>query len=121
VFISHRRAEQADADRLVDRLGGRWRVVTHAVSPAAAETWQQACRRLLGDADAVVCIVGDDTAASPNVEWELKTAIELGRPVIPVRAQGSATPDLPTPLTGPLIEDDDLPARLDEVALERAG
>ncbi len=124
VFISHRRTEQREAEALVERLRGRWRVVTHAVDPAAARTWQADCRRHIADSDAVVCIVGPDTALSPNVDWELETAFALGRPVIAVSAADAGSPRLPAPLAARgagLHELHELPERLDEVALERAG
>jgi hypothetical protein len=124
VFVSYRYPEHGDAQRLRARLGERWEVLTHAVTPEAAATWQAECRRLIMEADAVVCIVGDGTAGSPNVEWELETAIALGRPVLAVRAQSATAPALPAPLAargGTLFAPDALPRRLDEVALERAG
>ena len=124
VFLSHRRGEKDDADALTKQLQGRWEVVTHAVDPAAAATWQADCRRLIAAADAVVCIVGPDTALSPNVDWELETALLLGRPVIAARAAAAPAPRLPAPLAARgarLHEPRELPERLDEVALEHAG
>lgn len=124
VFISHRRSEQRDADALIDRLSGRWRVLTHAVDPEAADTWQAECSRMIGESDAVVCVVGPRTALSPNVDWELETAAALGRPVIAVRGADAGTPDLPAPLAARgarLREAHELRALLDEVAFERAG
>ena len=99
-------------------------MVTHAVEPQAAGTWQHECERLIRQADAVVCIVGDTTAGSPNVEWELEQALRHGAPVLAVRAPAAPAPALPAPLAArraPLLEPDDLPARLDEVVLERTG
>jgi hypothetical protein len=124
LFISHRFAEQPDADRLRQQLGSRWRILTHAVSREAAATWQEECRQLIQRADAVVCIVGDRTAESPNVDWELETALASGTEVIPVRAERSVAPALPASLVARrsgLLEAGDLPARLDEVAFERTG
>jgi hypothetical protein len=121
VFVSHRRPEQADADRLAERLGPAWRILAHPVVATAADTWQADCRRLIGEADALICIVGDGTADSPNVTWELQTALALGRPVLALRAEAAAAPALPSPLRGPLVEPADLPGRLDAVTLSRAG
>lgn len=124
VFVSHRRPEQADADRLGKRLGARWRLLSHPVARAASETWQHECRRLIETADAVVCIVGDTTAASPNVDWELETARRAGRPVIAMRSPHAAAPVLPAALAASgeaLIEPGDVDTRLEEAVLERAG
>jgi nucleoside 2-deoxyribosyltransferase len=124
VFLSHRLADQADADRLRGRLDGPWTVLTHTVSPAAAATWQDECRRLIDETDVVICIVGDTTAASPNVAWEIETALARGTPVIAVRAERSMAPSLPAPLEARgymLVDPKDAETRLDEVALERAG
>jgi hypothetical protein len=124
VFVSYRYPEHSDAQRLRERFGARWEMLTHAVKPDASATWKAECRRLIAEADAVVCIVGDGTAASPNIEWELETAIAFGRPVLAVRAEPAAAPALPAPLAArgsALIAPEDLPRRLDEVALERAG
>jgi TIR domain len=124
VFLSYRYPEREDAWRLRDRLGPSWEVLTHAVKPDASETWQGECRRLIAGADAVVCIVGSGTAESPNVDWELETAIALGRPVLAMRGEGAAAPALPAPLAARgdgLLEPESLSRQLDEVALERAG
>jgi TIR domain len=121
VFLSHRRTEQADAEAIARRLGDRWRIVTLPVRPAA---WQDAYRELVSRADAVVCIVGERTAESPNVGWELETALELGRPLLAVRSAAAPAPRLPAPLAArriPLIEADDVAARLAEAVYERAG
>ena len=124
MFLSHRFAEQAEADRLAAQLRPRWTVVTHAVTPEAATTWQRDCRPLIGRADAVVCIVGDRTAESTNIDWEIETALARGVPVIAVRSPEAIAPALPAPLAARgsrLLETIELPTRLDEVALERAG
>jgi hypothetical protein len=124
LFISHRFPEQGYADQLERTLEPGWTVRTHAVSPDAAGTWRDDCRLLIQGADAVLCIVGDTTADSPNVDWELETAMTGGAPVLAVRAPGSVAPRLPAPLAARrarLLEPEELPARLDEVALERAG
>jgi hypothetical protein len=121
VFVSYRHADSAMAEWLKRELEPRWTVLTHAASPERATTWQDECLRLIGDADAMICVVGDTTAASPNVDWEIATALARGTPVLPLRADGSVGPALPRPLTGQaLLEPQELAARLDEVALERA-
>lgn len=124
LFISYRRAEQDDADELRRDLAGRIRVTSHTVTPAAAATWREECQRLIRSADAVVCIVGDQTAESPNVDWELETAFRIDRPVLAVRAGESVDPELPEPLADhrcSLLEPDDLRLRLEALAYERAG
>jgi hypothetical protein len=124
VFVSHRHHEQDDADHLRARLGGRWRVVSHPVTADAAEIWQSTCRRLIGESDAVVCIVGDRTAESPNIEWELERAGELGRPLFAMRARAAAAPALPRALATrgmTLLEPDELEARLRILVPERVG
>jgi nucleoside 2-deoxyribosyltransferase len=124
VFLSHRYPERDDARWLRERLGAEWRVLTHAVTPEAAETWRAECRRLITEADAIVCIVGTSTAESPNVAWELKTALAVGRPVIAASSASAESPELPAPLAArgtPLLALEDVPRRLEEVALERAG
>jgi hypothetical protein len=122
IFLSYRRAEEPDADALRARIGER-RLVSHSASPGAAATWQDECRELLRTASAVVCIVGNGTALSPNVEWELETALGLGLPVVGVRSAASPSPPLPAPLAArglDLVELEDAAERLDEVAYERA-
>ena len=120
VFVSYRHPDSAAAERLRSELEPEWRVITHAVSPERAATWQDECMRLIGDADAMICVVGDTTAASPNVDWEIETALARGIRVLPFRAERSVEPALPRALAGQrLLELAELAARLDEVALER--
>lgn len=124
VFVSHRATEQADADRLREGLEPHWAVVTHPISPEGATTWREECRRLIASADAVIVIIGDRTAESPNVGWELQTALERGMPVLAVRAEHADAPPLPGPVVArvrELLEPEDLLTRLGEVSLERAG
>jgi hypothetical protein len=121
VFLSYRRTEQPDADAIARRLGDRWRIVTLPTKPDA---WQDEYHDLVREAVAVVCIVGEHTADSPHVDWELETAFELGRPVIAARSPGSPAPRMPAPLAArgsTPIETDDVAARLAEVAYERTG
>ena len=121
VFVSYRHADSAMAERLKRELEPRWTVLTHAASPERAVTWQEECSRLICEADAMICVVGDTTAASPNVDWEIETALARATPVLPLRADGSVEPTVPAPLAGrKLLEPQEVAARLDEVALERA-
>lgn len=124
IFVSTRRTEQPDLAMLEERLGARWEILTHAVSPAAEATWRDECRRLIGAADAVVCIVGDATAASPNVDWELETALLMNRPVVAMRSPRARDPRLPAPLAAAghtLVEAGAIARRLEALLYERAG
>jgi hypothetical protein len=121
VFLSYRWTERPDADAIARRLGNRWRIVT---LPNKPDAWQDEYRELVREADAVVCIVGEHTADSPHVDWELETAFEFGRPAIPVRSPGAPAPRMPAPLAArgsALIEPDEVATRLAEVAYERTG
>ena len=98
VFVSSRTTEKADVEGLEAALGQRWALLRHAVTPAAEASWRNECRRLIEAADVVVCVVGETTAESPNVEWELEVALAIGRPVVAVRASAAVAPRLPQPI-----------------------
>jgi MTH538 TIR-like domain (DUF1863) len=123
VFVSMRQTEQPDLAIVEAELGERWELLTHAVSPAAEATWRDECRRLIGTADAVVCIVGDETAESPNVDWELEIALSASVPVVAMRSPRARDPRLPAPLavTGhPLVDPEAVAQRLEALVYERA-
>lgn len=46
----------------------------------------------------VMCLVSADTYTSDWVSWELKTAIELGKPIIPMAVKGLQQATLPAPI-----------------------
>jgi hypothetical protein len=123
VFLSFRSPETEDAAQIRALLEPRWTVLTHPVSRAARDTWRRDCERMIGEADAMICIVGEHTAESENVDWELQQALERRRiPVIAVRAQKRDAPMLPERLGGAeVLERAALPGRLDEVSLERTA
>jgi hypothetical protein len=107
LFFSNRNKDQKKVDELQSVLRKRMPQVPFSdVSkdlPQSTE-WEELALPLLKSCDAVVCVIGKDTKESEPVEWEVRQAQELGKPLFAARLH----PDCEMPLCEELgIEVDD--------------
>jgi hypothetical protein len=124
VFISYRHDDAAaarDLERASNALEGVELCTLPSDATAGPRDWRESCRRLIGAADALVCLAGPTTSESPNVAWELEEATRCGIPILLV---GPSARDLARAHAGrpELDAIDDAPpeqilARLKELAL----
>ncbi len=92
-------------------------------SEEAAYLKRVICEKIKG-CSVVVCLIGNGTAWRGWVEWELETALKLGKGVCGVRLKGShgRTPDLLTQVAAPIAgwELDEIVAAIECAAAKRS-
>jgi hypothetical protein len=109
LFLSFMSRDREDANRLRRRLEQTrdgWRVDVYPRKRVSPEAWQKGVKGLIEFADAVVCLIGDETAASENVKWEIETALSYEKRVVPVSLGSFPVKSLPAPLRDrrPIVE-----------------
>lgn len=106
IFISHVHEDDAllpDLKQLIERagMGVRDSSIT-SDKPNEAENEQYIKREILAPriewASTMVVLITHDTAQSPYVNWEIKHAVQLGKRVVGVFAQGATDADIPEEL-----------------------
>lgn len=60
--------------------------IDHSLQNAVPSGWTEAARRLIGQADFVIVLCGDQTHQATGVETELQIAKELNKPYALIRA-----------------------------------
>jgi len=80
-FVSCRWRDEPHKARLeqqVDRESWELRTYTRL----GDEDWRAGCERMIRDSDAVICLVGDGAGESQGIDWEIRTALELRKPLV---------------------------------------
>lgn len=107
IFVSH---QHNDADRIKDlqNLIGKYgismrdssiyekKLKNHATNEQYIK--QQLIKPQIQWAGTVVVLIGKDTAKSDYVNWEIKTAAEMGKRIVGVYLQGAKEEDIPQEL-----------------------
>lgn len=85
IFISYSRADAAFADEIFVGLQtlGYMPHIDHA-SIAVADDWQARLRALISEAETIVFVISPDSLMSDTCAWELRTAVELSKRLVPV-------------------------------------
>ncbi len=89
LFFSNRSVDQSNVDRLKSRLQNLLpNLPFDDVSSVVPfdEDWKTPARSLLDTCDALICVVGPETHLSEPVEWEIRVAHELKKPLIVTRS-----------------------------------
>ena len=102
IFVSYRTDDAPAREELERGVTQRWkeRWSFKAVAQdgredesASTETsWRDECEALIKDSVAVVCLVGNTTAESQNIEWEIQTAIASQKPILAIRIGSDPKP-----------------------------
>lgn len=69
--------------------------IDYSVKEPFDEKWKTHCRERIARSDVLVVMIGEDTHSRPAVNWEIKTAYELGIPVVGVRIYKDANHKIP--------------------------
>lgn len=101
VFISHHHKDDASVDGLTDMLSGKSYKLRNSsirVKPDNQErldqkkisdrTIERLLRMKMRWASQVIVVIGKETHARPWVEWEIRAAHQLGKPIIGVYENG---------------------------------
>lgn len=86
VFVSYRRADSAAADAVLARLEAEgYGVWLDRSDIEGGKRWRIAIEQALQDCDAVVFMISQAALQSDEVYKELVRALELGKPIVPLR------------------------------------
>jgi hypothetical protein len=95
------RAELAEA--LARRHGGRWQLDVFPTDGRWDADWRFECEHRIRACDAMIVLVGEGTADSAPVDWEVRTALAFARPVLALRIEDGDHP-LPRALVEANVE-----------------
>jgi hypothetical protein len=70
----------------------------YSVKEPFDEKWKSQCKERISQTSAVICMIGENTAERPAVNWELEEAYKQGKKVIGVRIYRDQNHPIPEPL-----------------------
>ena len=88
VFISFHVDDEAQVDLLRSQAKNEnydLEFRDYSVKEPFDEKWRTNCKQRIAQTSAVVCMIGENTAERPAVNWELEEAYRQGKKVIGVR------------------------------------
>lgn len=101
VFVSHHHKDDASVDGLADMLSGKNYKLRNSSIRAKPENQDRLNKKTVSDktiarllrmkmrwASQIIVIIGKETHSRPWVEWEIKAAHQLGKPIIGVYENG---------------------------------
>lgn len=94
LFLSFSSEHEALVDLFRDHVRGRLSLLSFNDSSMplrAAEAWQYNAERLIRSCRATLCLVGDTTYMSEPVNWEIRKSVDLGKRVLAVYLQPTAS------------------------------
>lgn len=100
VFISFKIEDEAQVNLLrhqaKEGLGIEFR--DYSVKEPFDEKWKTNCKERIAQTSALICFIGEKTAESEAVNWEIKEAYRQGKKVIGVRIYRDKNHPIPKPL-----------------------
>lgn len=101
VFVSHHHKDDASVDGLTNMLSGKGYQLRNSSIRVKPENQERLDQKKISDrtierllrmkmrwAGQVIVVIGKETHARPWVEWEIRTAHQLGKPIIGVYENG---------------------------------
>jgi hypothetical protein len=88
LFFSNRSADQARVDDLQVQLRGllpNLPFVDVSRDVPFTDDWKTPARSILESCDALICVVGPETHSSEPIDWEIREARRLGKPLVIAR------------------------------------
>lgn len=100
VFVSYSRADSEFADEIEAGLeyDGGFDVLIDRHDIHEGEEWKKRLGALIAQADTVVFILSQKSAASPICQWEVEHAKELSKRIIPIQAESLGDLEAPPAL-----------------------
>ena len=94
LFLSFASEHEALVDVFRGHAQGRLSLLSFndaSMPSRAAEAWQHNAERLIRSCRATLCLVGDTTYMSEPVNWEIRKSVDLGKRVLAVYLQPTAS------------------------------
>lgn len=86
VFISFHIEDEAQVNFLRNQAkDGKLEFVDYSVKEPFDEKWKTQCTERIKQCNVHVTMIGEETHSREAVDWEIRKAIELGKPVIGIR------------------------------------
>lgn len=105
VFVSHFHKDEENIDKLKKLLSDdlvlrNYSVTTGKFNEAEDENYikYEYLKPLITQSSVVICLIGPETHNSEWVDWEIREAEKLGKPIIGVYIQGAKESDIPPAL-----------------------
>ena len=105
VFVSHYHKDEESIQKLKDLLSDdycikNYSVTTDKYNEAENEDYikYEYLKPLITQSSALICLIGPETHDSEWVDWEIREAEKLGKPIIGVYIQGAKDSDVPQAL-----------------------
>lgn len=94
LFISYARQDQERVRRLVDLLTAAGHEIWFDEALLPGQAWQEELTTAIRNNDAFVYMLSRESVGSDWCSWEFATAVEMGRPIVPILLdEGLALPD----------------------------
>lgn len=105
IFVSHYHKDEESIQKLKDLLSDdycikNYSVTTDKYNEAENEDYikYEYLKPLITQSSALICFIGPETHDSEWVDWEIREAEKLGKPIIGVYIQGAKDSDVPQAL-----------------------
>lgn len=105
VFVSHYHKDEENIRKLKDLLSDEYCIKNYSVTTdkfndAENEEYikYKYLKPLINQASVFICLIGPETHDSEWVDWEIREAEKLGKPIIGVYVQGAKDSDVPPAL-----------------------
>ena len=87
-FVSHCYGDEEHFERLKQSVNSkRWELTVH--TRGEEKDWRRECEQLIRDSDAVICLVGQAASHRSGVDWEIRTALSLNKPLVAAYVGGA--------------------------------
>jgi len=87
-FVSHAYGDEEHFERLEQSVNSSsWELKVHPRGDE--EDWRRECEQLIRDSDAVICLVGKTASHRSGVDWEIRTALSLNKPLVAAYVGGA--------------------------------
>lgn len=85
IFFAHQTIDSSRASQLKETLRNQlpnFEIVDSAREVPTCNEWKEHATPIISDSDGMVCLIGDSTHASEPIDWEIREAHRLGKPLL---------------------------------------
>ncbi|MDD4110889.1 MAG: TIR domain-containing protein [Clostridia bacterium] len=99
VFLSFHIEDEAQVNFIrAQAKGGQLEFSDYSVKEPFDEKWKTQCTERINKSEVLIVMIGEETYKREAVDWEIRKAVELGKPVIGVRIYRDKNHKIPNAL-----------------------